>query len=353
MNPKPYKYLFFVTKPYSFSILEPIQEYINNIGGEVCWFVGSTAQNYPVPGKRLFSSAEVFKFNPDAVIVPGNIVPDFWPGLKVQIFHGLDDEPRGFYRITGFFDLYCTFGPSTTNRFNYLANKHRHFVVQETGWSKLDNLFTDSNENESIKRQLMEKFNLSSEKPIILYAPTFPPKYTSAPDLLSGFAKLKNAPYQILMKFHTLLDENVLKQYYALDNQNVTIVDDTNILPYLQLADVLITDTSSVAYEYLVLNKPIITYKSIARKDKGINILSKDELHGAIERSLIDPDEFEINRKHYLDEIHPFTDGKSASRVVDAISHILGSGIHKTLESKPKNYFRKWQIKKLITKWER
>jgi len=45
----------------------------------------------------------VVAYNPDVVIVPGNVVPHFWPGLKVQIFHGLGEEKRGHYRITGFF----------------------------------------------------------------------------------------------------------------------------------------------------------------------------------------------------------------------------------------------------------
>ncbi len=354
MNSPLYKYLFFVTKPYSFSILEPIQKFINkNHCGKVCWFTGSTAKDYPVPGKKLLTSSDVINFNPDAVIVPGNIVPDFWPGLKVQIFHGLDDEPKGFYRITGFFDLYCTFGPNTTDGFNRLAKQHGHFFVRETGWAKLDPLFSQFSNKENINQQMMEKLNLSTKKPIILYAPTFPPKYTSAPDLLPAFSKLKEAPYQILLKFHTLLDEKIQQQYCELSNQNVTIINDVNILPYLQIADVLITDTSSVAYEYLVLNKPIITYKAIARKDKGININSKDDLHGAIERSLINPDEFMNNRLQYLDEIHPYTDGLSASRVIEEINNILGSGIHKTLKTKPKNFIRKWQIRQMIKKWER
>ena len=354
MRSRKFNYLFFVTKPYSFPILEPIQAFIEkNECGQVRWFTASTARKYQAPGKELHSSSKVMSFNPDVVIVPGNIVPDFWPGLKVQVFHGLDDEPKGFYRITGFFDLYCTFGPNTTNEFNRLAKRDNHFLVRETGWTKIDPLFSDSSDDESTRRQITERLALDSQKPIILYAPTFPPKYTSASDLLSVISKFKNVPYQFLIKFHTLLDEKIQQQYRALINQNIQIVEDINILPYLRIADVLITDTSSVAYEYIVLNKPIITYKAIARKDKGINIHSADNLLEAIERSLANPGEYSQNRQQYLEEIHPYIDGKSSSRVIGAIENILETGNNKKLKAKPKNYVRKWQIRQLMKKWER
>ena len=109
MNKAHLKYLFFVTKPYSFSILEPIQDaIINSNCGVVKWFAASSAKKYSCPDDQLKSNKEVLEYDPDAVLVPGNVVPHFWPGLKVQIFHGLDEEVKGFYIITGFFDLYCT-----------------------------------------------------------------------------------------------------------------------------------------------------------------------------------------------------------------------------------------------------
>ena len=122
------KWLFFVTKPYSFSILEPIQKAITESDyGIVKWFSASSATNYSCPGDQLKSNEEVSDYNPVAVIVPGNIVPHFWPGLKVQIFHGLDEEVKGFYNITGFFDLYCTTGPVMTGKFSTLAKNKKHF----------------------------------------------------------------------------------------------------------------------------------------------------------------------------------------------------------------------------------
>ena len=119
MNKAQLKYLLFVTKPYSFSILEPIQETINELNwGTAKWFMASSAKNYSCSGEQLKANEDVLAYGPDAVLVPGNVVPHFWPGLKVQIFHGLDEEVKGFYTITGFFDLYCTTGPVMTEKFS-------------------------------------------------------------------------------------------------------------------------------------------------------------------------------------------------------------------------------------------
>ena len=339
------KYLLFVTKPYSLPILEPFQDAVEKSAADtISWFTASTARGLQIPGNQLHSTEEVLEFSPDTVIVPGNVVPHFWPGLKVQVFHGLDEETKGFYNITGFFDLYCTPGPLTTRRFGLLSKRYRTFMVSQTGWPKLDAL-ANSVDRGYIKREL----GMNPGQPVILYAPTFPPKYTSAEALLSTIAQLKNGTYQWLVKFHVLMDKEIQQRYRELAGDNFRVVDDLNILPYMQAADLLITDTSSVAYEFLLLDRPIITYKAVIRHDKGIDITSPADLHGAIERSLANPDEFSRNRKYYLDEIHPYKDGQSSIRVMNIIDKVLDSEEYQDLKRKPRNWIRKWQIRRIVS----
>ena len=90
-----------------------------------------------------------------------------------------------------------------------------------------------------------------------------------------------------------------------------------DVLPLMNESDVLLTDTSSVAYEYLFFDKPIITFKAKTRIDKGINILGASDLEGAIIRALSDPDEYKENRDFYISELHPYQDGKSSQRVIE------------------------------------
>ncbi|NOZ04458.1 MAG: CDP-glycerol glycerophosphotransferase family protein [FCB group bacterium] len=338
------KYLLLVTKPYSFSILEPVQEVIRDFSlGEVRWYVAGTARLHEPPGERITTHSEVTNFNPDAVIVPGNVVPHFWPGLKVQIFHGLGEEKKGHYRITGFFDLYCTPGPFMTGKFNELAARKGHFIVRETGWPKLDRLDLST----SVK-QKKRALGLDPDRPVILYAPTFSPKYSSANDLLPAIESLLSSPYQWIVKFHDLMDKTTVSRFKALRGKHLMVVDSDDILPAMEASDVLVTDTSSVAYEYLLLDRPLITYQAVSRIDKGINIMRPGELCGAIERSFNDPGEFASNREFYRKQLHPYRDGKSSRRVVGAVENVLRSGEVKRLQPKPRNWYRKKQIHRMF-----
>ena len=351
MNHTRLKYLFFVTKPYSFSILKPIQDSITESNsGTVKWFAASSAVNFSSPGDQLKSNGAIRDYNPDVVLVPGNIVPHYWPGLKVQVFHGLDEEVKGFYNITGFFDLYCTTGPVMTENFLKIAKQKKHFLVKETGWPKLDPVYKNEWSFSNQKDQLIKQYKLSSELPVILYAPTFPPKYTSAPDLLDSINKLKNCKYNWIIKFHSLMDQSIRERYKKLDGNNFRVVDELNILPFMAGSDIMITDTSSVAYEFLHFNRPLITYQAIARRDKGINIQDPSELSPAIERSLNDPNEFSQNRESCLQDIHPYFDGNSSNRVLKGIADILANGLQNDLKQKPQNFIRKYQIRKIIAK---
>ena len=343
------KFLFFVTKPYSFSILEPIQDLIaESNSGTVKWFTASSALNFTCPGNQLKSNEAVQDFNPDVVLVPGNVVPHFWSGLKVQVFHGLDEEVKGFYNITGFFDLYCTTGPVMTETFSEIAKQKKHFIVEETGWPKLDPVFKNKWIFNDQKNQLTKQYGLNPELPLLLYAPTFPAKYTSAPDLLDTIHNLNNSKYNWIIKFHPLMDKSIQEQFKQLENDHLRVVDELNILPIMAGSDLMITDTSSVAYEFLSFDRPLITYQALARKDKGINIQIPTELSSAIERSLKDPDELSTNRASCLREIHPYSDGCSSDRVQQAIARILNDGLLNELKQKPLNIIRKYQIRKMI-----
>jgi len=337
------KFILFITKPYSVSVLEPVAAYLSTKENmDYRWVKAKSALRCNVPGPVL-PFEDVPGFDPDAILVPGNVVPYDWPGLKVQIFHGLGEEKQGHYRITGFFDLYCTPGPHMTAIFEGLQRRHGHFLVRETGWSKLDSLnLTDQ------RAERKKSLGLDPEKPVLLYAPTFSPKLTSAPALFSEIELLQSRDYQWICKFHSLMDAQTTARYRSLESPSFQIAETDTILPLMEAADILITDTSSVAYEFLFLDRPIITYRARARQEKGLDITSPDDLEGAIVRSLLDPQEFSPVRHEILEELHPYKDGQSSQRVVEAIRDVLSSGELDTLRPKPSNRFRKWQLRRLF-----
>ncbi|MGL5905888.1 MAG: CDP-glycerol--glycerophosphate glycerophosphotransferase, partial [Shewanella sp.] len=143
----------YIAQNYSYAILRPLQQVIRDRGDEVCWFLEGKEvdpQFLKADEQRLPTIDAVKAWNPDAVFVPGNVVPNFVPGVKVGVFHGFNAGKinrkgrEDHFEIRDCFDLYCTQGPTTTLPFQALAKKIGTFTVAETGWPALDPLFKGS-----------------------------------------------------------------------------------------------------------------------------------------------------------------------------------------------------------------
>ena len=232
-----------------------------------------------------------------------------------------------------------------TDKFEILKKQYGSFLVKETGWPKLDPMCV----RKSLSDAKIEQ-GLDPSKITILYAPTFSKRYTSSSDLINEIKILQNKGWQWIAKFHDLEQIEIIQEYKKLSSDQFNIVQDLDILPWMYAADILLTDTSSVAYEFLQLNRPIITYRAFARKGKGIDITNPENIYGALVRSIEDPNEFKTPRKEYLDDLHPYSDGKSSERVIKGIENILKSTELSQLKPKSMNWYRKRQIRKLVLK---
>src|SRR5690606_6764205 len=206
------RYLMFVELPYSFEILRPLQAAARRRGAQVAWFLNGPPPSHLHADERLLRCVdEVRAFAPDAVFVPGNEVPPFFPGLKVQVFHGFAIEKKGHFRIRGMFDLFCTFGPLTTGPFEALARKHGWFRVVETGWPKVDPLFDAPPIRDGARRR-------------ILYAPTFSPSLTSAPALAATIRDIvARRDWHWTVKFHPKMAEEFAAPIRAIRGANFGI----------------------------------------------------------------------------------------------------------------------------------
>lgn len=326
------KYLFYISQNYSFEILRPLQKAILNTGSEIVWFVAGdevTLSNFYDDEVVLSTISDVVNYNPDASFIPGNIIPSFIPGLKVQVFHGLEWKKKGHFVIRECFDLYCTHGQATTQRFNELANKHQYFDVVETGWPKLDELFST---------QPATFFD--SSKPMILFAPTFSPSLTCAGILFDKIKQLsRENTYNWLVKFHPKMDSNWIKKYEALASENFKIINTANINELLQTADIMISDTSSVIGEFSLLAKPVVSFKNSDPGDYLIDIDQVDDLPKAIEQAMSPSKELLEAINQYAMELHPYKDGQSSVRILNAVENMLNHG-KKAIKPLPLNLFR-------------
>lgn len=342
------KYLHFLTKPYSVSVVKPLIEEIHKASRGVSLVFATenvlSYLKYDVPVTTSLHDAIMFQ--PDVVFVPGNVVHDKIPGLKVQVFHGLCEEKGGHYKITGFFDLYCTSGPLITAKFQTLAKKYRHFKAIETGWPKVDLILAPFD-----RLEICRKLGLDCRKKIILYAPTFSPKFKSS-DLI--LPVLRDSPRENelwIIKFHDLMNAKDRARFENLPKEHFHIYRHKDNVPLLKIADVLISDTSSIVYEFMLLDKPVITLQVSVRVDKAINITDVRQLRPAIDRSLSFPAELSSNRKAVLKQIQPYSDLFNSRRVLDAVDQVLDSNLSKRLKRKPLNLYRKFRIRQQLGGW--
>ncbi len=338
------KYLFYISQNYSFEILRPLQREIIRQGSTVAWFVAGkevNLSNFSADEILLSSVDDVINFNPVASFVPGNIIPNFIPGIKVQVFHGLEWKKKGHFAIRNCIDLYCTHGKATTTRFNELADKYQFFDVIETGWPKLDNLFTTK-----------KKPYFSTQRPTILFAPTFSPSLTSAPELYEQIAALvNNEEYNWLIKFHPKMDPKWLTLYGQLSADNLKIMKSSNINSLLQSADIMVSDTSSVIGEFALLGKPVISLNNSQPGNYLINITDAKELPQALKVAL-SPSETLISAiKSYAEELHPYNDGESSLRILAAVESIRTQG-KQSNKPLPKNIIRNIKQRKRLNYWK-
>ncbi len=343
------KVILFCQNNYAFGILEPIKQVLVEKGYDFIWFVvEKIVKDFPFSSDNHTSNIlDLIVYKSDVIFVPGNEVPYYLRGLKTQIFHGLAGEKKGHFRMRHYFDLYLTQGPYFTNRFNDLKADYKDFDVVETGWPKLDVYGKDKASYSEEKTELLSKYNAQK---ILLYAPTFSPKLTSAPFLVEPLKQLiKNSSYLILIKFHPLMSEEWVKTYKELaeNHTNLIVQEEKNIIKFLLMTDLLISDTSSVVYEFLLLDKPVITFKSISQNINWENSEDYDSLTSLVESNL-NEDPFATQRQTIYNEFHPYNDGKSALRMVEAVEeYIHTNGVP---EKRKLSFLRRMKIHKIFGK---
>ena len=364
MNSQPSRrYLFYACEKYCFPILRPLQRAIESRGDECRWFVHGAADDaaYLLPGdQRCESVSEVIRYQPDAVLTPNNTVPHFFPGAKIQIFHGFNARKRSrgeldsHFAIRGFFDLYCTQGPSTTRVFDRLAKQYGHFCVIETGWPKMDPLFrSPQNDEWQDPVGAMQNVGANSEKrrPVILLTSTFSAQLSCASALLADVRRLvQQNRFDWLVQFHPKMDAAIVQQYRSIEAPNYRFIETADVLPYFSAADVMVSDTSSVLQEFLQLERPVVTLRNRTPGPWLVDISRPADLEVALDQVLLRPPALIQAIRDYNAELHPYRDGASSERVLQAVDQLL-DGVIRPRRRKPFNLVRKLKIRSALRYW--
>lgn len=347
------RYLFFATLSYSYTILRPLQKEIWRRGDEVAWFLEDSCTDRLLPNeKRLHTIDEVMQYSPIAVFAPGNYIYDFFPGVKVALFHGYPINKRtqkrdDHFSIRGWFDIYCTQGPSSTPQFKKLEVECGFFKVYETGWCKVDDFY-------SAPLQPIHRSN----RPTILYGTTFTKGISSARVLLPQIEKLAaTKDWDWIITFHPKLnDPQLIADYMAMaeKHKNVQIFRDIDGANTYRKTDVLLCDTSSIIVEYMLMDKPVVTYRNTRPGDFLLDVRNEEEVGTAIEKALTRPKELMDNILAYTSHHEGHRDGQNSARVLDAVDDFIAN-YKGRLKRKPLNLVRKlklrWQVYKATGKF--
>lgn len=320
--------LLFCENRYAIDILLPLyEEAIDQGTHKILWYINTrkfTDISLPESAEWSSNMQDLYDFNPEAIYVPGNIVPYYLPGVKVQVFHGYAAEKKDQFRIRNYFDLYMTQGPYFTSRFRQLQDKYKDFEVVETGWTKQDWIRKHLHDYDSYKGLLLDKYG---KKKIVLYAPTFSPRLTSLECMINPLTELlaSEKDFLLILKFHPLTNETYKSLYKTWAGQRDDVLyaeASENITKYQLISDVMISDTSSAVYEFTLLDRPVITIRSIAKDIFWENINDEKELVEAYRKALTDTESSQ--RRHWIKENYdPYFDGFCCKRMIEATENYI------------------------------
>jgi len=344
-------YLLFATERYGLPILQPLAEALHARGHVAhALLVGGAAGLALPPPVRAVDVRAAARLRPRAVFSASNEVPTFVSGAKVQLFHGFNVEKRadarGHFRVRGLFDLYCTQGPATTAPFEALARELGHFAVSQTGWPKLDPLFRDDGGAAAALRAP------AGDRQVVMFASTFTERLSAAPHLFEAIAaQVAAAGRYWLLTLHPKCAPELFERYRSLAGPNAAFIEPEQLVTAQRAADVLLADTTSVVSEFVVQRKPVVTFRNRAPKPHMIDFDDPARLPAMLARaSDPEPALYEAIAA-YAGAIHPYRDGRSSERVIEATEALLGRGLH-TLARKPlAARWRALQIRRELGYW--
>lgn len=275
----------------------------------------------------------------------GSIVKKRKNQIYVQTWHGAGALKKCEYDCTNIpFDKRTPMEHTLDWDYLVTTDKKNDVVMRNClGYTKetllLGNAVTDLLINSDMNLDnLYKMYNITPNKKIILYAPTFR-DYELECDSNIGSSllnrlKLPSDDYVLLLRLHPLVCNKISNMKLP---KNFINVGDYPIIEHLMLiSDVLITDYSSIVFEYALLNRPIIFYPYDYDKyveERGGFYIDYNTLPGSIchnsediKEALKDINSYNLkyknNIKSFNKEFNYLNDGHVCERFVEVLKKI-------------------------------
>ena len=172
-----------------------------------------------------------------------------WGGKYIYVEHGLGAIKYYTYKYNFFHEAELLFypGPVFQRKMEAINPRFKNGLLG--GYPKMDALI-----NKTINReQMLSELRLSAEKPVVLFAPSWGGKYNKQSGIWNA---------DLLREIPNLIVVPHSQDYHYANKVNAIIPPKKEgINSYLQLADVVVSDVSSVLAEAAILDKPVVQLK--------------------------------------------------------------------------------------------
>jgi len=196
------------------------------------------------------------------------------------------------------------------------------------GFPKLDRYFQNGYGDEFLG-EIRAKYNIDPVKKTLLFSATWEKSGMSA--IRKWYNRLNELTedYNILVTVHPWNSKAMIAVIQ--NTPRVQFIDEPDLMPFMLLADLMISDTSSIIGEYCVLQKPMITFRVADSRRSlpeitellaqiSIQVDSFDELRTAIDRAFHKDAELQRHQKAAIHLMYDdFTDGLAGKRAADII----------------------------------
>jgi len=294
----------------------------------------------------------------DIVIVPDVVSEkEYGNTLLCMLYHGLTFTKTVTYRELEKHkpNKYIIFAESeyAEKKLKESGSLHNS-EVYVIGYPKLDSVLQMGVLD---KDNILKSLNLDVNKKTILYAPTYKP--TSVYDLKDAIFEATKE-YNLIIKLHHYAwlgkyanhsQHKIFEQRIKKYNHAVIIPrNDYNIIPFLHVADVLVSEASGAIAEFLAIGKFGIIYelndiglhhsdgqgllvekREDVFKDSFVHINSPEELESGIKKALNPTPKMMSAAKKDREKYFYKLNGKATHRAKAMIERLFSEGTHKNI----------------------
>ncbi len=261
---------------------------------------------------------------------------------SAQLGHGVGPKPSYYHKSSVPMSVRFIEGGGRLKKIRELYPLGNFVHV---GFSKMDPMFNDQERGLNFN-----EIGLDINRPTVLYAPTFNP---SSLECFPDDWPKDFRGYNILIKPHTFtytidryFKQRVkLKKWAKFPNVHVASPLDLSLLPFMKVADILLSEASSTLFEFASLDKPVVvcnffkikwTYRGPLRyrfekrfgkdnvlyNDIGLHVSSYRQLMIAVPQQLKAVGEYRQRRLRYTEEHVGQTDGGASQRIVAYLEEV-------------------------------